>query len=93
MKEKEFLKPIAKNSEHGALKPKFEFTANRPPIKSLSQNSDAEPRAIGGLSWITGMRNQVQTQPGTRILFPTCTLVGIQPLLSFFDFDIKRRSK
>jgi hypothetical protein len=48
---------------------------------------------IGGFSWVTGIRNQVETQPGTLILFSTCTLVGIQLLLSFFDFDINRRSK
>lgn len=48
---------------------------------------------IGGFSWVTGIKNQVETQPGTLILFSTCTLVGIQLLLSFFDFDINRRSK
>jgi dolichol-phosphate mannosyltransferase len=48
---------------------------------------------VGGFSWIYGIRNQVETQPGTLILFSTCTLVGIQLLLSFFDFDINRKSK
>lgn len=47
---------------------------------------------IGGTSWIHGIRNQIETQPGTLILFSTCTLVGIQLLLSFFDFDIRRNS-
>jgi glycosyltransferase involved in cell wall biosynthesis len=47
---------------------------------------------IGGTSWIHGIRNQIETQPGTLILFLTCTLVGIQLLLSFFDFDIRRNS-
>jgi dolichol-phosphate mannosyltransferase len=48
---------------------------------------------VGGASWIHGIMNQVQTQPGTLILFSTCTLVGIQLLLSFFDFDINRNPK
>jgi glycosyltransferase involved in cell wall biosynthesis len=48
---------------------------------------------IGGFSWVTGIINQTETRPGTLILFLTCTLVGIQLLLSFFDFDINRRSK
>jgi len=48
---------------------------------------------VGSFSWINGIRNQVETQPGTLILFSTCTLVGIQLLLSFFDFDINRKSK
>jgi dolichol-phosphate mannosyltransferase len=48
---------------------------------------------VGGFSWVNGIKNQVETQTGTLILFSTCTLVGIQLLLSFFDFDINRRSK
>jgi dolichol-phosphate mannosyltransferase len=48
---------------------------------------------IGGFSWVNGIINQTETRPGTLILFLTCTLVGIQLLLSFFDFDINRPSK